>query len=183
MRALTKADLLKVLMLSVYMCTYVMLETFALVLFSARCTGSARRHAPFEGIEVTRRVFFSKTDSFFGQNRHFTWKDYKSISRLTRCCTAFLQSKPYDALLHRGKCKEFTIHRAQRVTTNYAEVVAQSSVSCEIVFLSMHSHSFNLCSLWNSPTSQTWQAHFFSIISPFYLLFWSWFSLFVECFW
>lgn len=46
-------------MLSVYTCTYVTLETFTLVLFSARCTGSARRHAPFEGIEVTRRGFFS----------------------------------------------------------------------------------------------------------------------------
>lgn len=46
-------------MLSVYTCTYVTLETFTLVLFSAKCTGSARRHAPFEGIEVTRRGFFS----------------------------------------------------------------------------------------------------------------------------
>lgn len=64
MRALPKADLLKVLMLSVYTCTYVMLETFALVLFSARCTGSTRRHAPFDGSDVTRSFFSVKLIHF-----------------------------------------------------------------------------------------------------------------------
>lgn len=49
-------------------------------------------------------------------------------------------------------------------------MVAQSSVSCEIVFLSIHFHSFNLCSFWNPPISQTWQAHFF-LLSPLFIFY------------